>query len=57
MLKKYAHCLATIILLAFVTGCLPPPSPRLPRDLSNPLKRVAILPMKNDTNDVDGPSC
>jgi hypothetical protein len=55
MLKKYVHYLATITLLAFVTGCLPPPSPHLPRDLSNPLKRVAILPMKNDTNDVDGP--
>ena len=27
----------------------------LPRDSSNPLKRVAILPLKNDTNDVDGP--
>lgn len=55
MLKKYVHYLATITLLAFVTGCLPPPTPHLPRDLSNPLKRVAILPMKNDTNDVDGP--
>jgi hypothetical protein len=28
----------------------------LPTDPSNPLKRVAILPMKNDTSDVDGPN-
>lgn len=55
MLIKYAHYLVTITLLAVVAGCLPPPSTHLPRDLSNPLKRVAILPMKNDTNDVDGP--
>ncbi len=54
MLKKYVHYLATIILLAAVTGCVPPSS-HLPRDFSNPLKRVAILTMKNDTNDVDGP--
>lgn len=53
MLKKNAYCLATIILLAVLAGCLPPPS--LPRDFSNPLKRVAILPIKNDSNDVDGP--
>lgn len=53
MLKKYAHYLTTIIMLAVVAGCLPPPP--LPRDFSNPLKRVAILPMKNDSTDVDGP--
>jgi len=53
MLKKYARYLTAITLLAVAAGCLPPPP--LPRDLSNPLKRVAILPMKNDSNDVDGP--
>ena len=25
-------------------------------DANNPLKRIAVLPMKNDTNDVDGPN-
>src|SRR3990172_1821164 len=53
MLKKYSHSLIITTLLAVAAGCLPPPP--LPRDLSNPLKRVAILPMKNDSNDVDGP--
>jgi hypothetical protein len=46
--------LPVIVLLAVLTGCHHRPSP-LPRDISNPLKRVAILPMKNDTIDVDGP--
>jgi len=55
MLKKYVRYLAAITLLAAVTGCLPPPPSNLPRDYSNPIKRVAILTMKNDTNDVDGP--
>src|SRR3990172_4138351 len=50
---KYVCYLAAMILLAAVTGCFSPPPP--PRDYSNPLKRVAILPVKNDTNDVDGP--
>ncbi len=31
------------------------PHPPLPYDPSNPLKRVAVLPLRNDTNDVDGP--
>jgi hypothetical protein len=54
MLKKYVRYLAAITLLAAAAGCLPPPS-HFPRDYSNPIKRVAILPMTNDTNDVDGP--
>jgi hypothetical protein len=54
MLKNIFRYLAAIILLAAATGCLPPPS-HFPRDYSNPIKRVAILPMTNDTNDVDGP--
>ena len=54
MLKKYVRCLAAITLLAAATGCLPPPS-NFPRDYSNPIKQVAILPMTNDTNDVDAP--
>jgi hypothetical protein len=54
MLKKNIRYLAAIILLAAAAGCLPPPS-NFPRDYSNPIKRVAVLPMTNDTNDVDGP--
>ena len=48
-----------LILLAAATslmgGCVMPRMP-LPTDPSNPLKRVAVLPMKNDTDDVDGPN-
>jgi hypothetical protein len=54
MLRKCIRYLAAITLLAAATGCLPPPS-NFPRDYSNPIKRVAILPMTNNTNDVDGP--
>ena len=32
------------------------PRPPLPYNPNNPLKHVAVLPLKNDTNDVEGPS-
>ncbi len=52
MLVLVRNIVILLLMLAF-TGCLPPP----PRhyDAGNPLKRVAVLPLKNDTNDVDGP--
>jgi hypothetical protein len=42
-------------LTSVISGCVIPHMP-LPTDPSNPLKRVAVLPMKNDTDDVDGPN-
>ena len=42
-------------LISVIGGCALPHIP-LPTDPSNPLKRVAVLPMKNDTSDVDGPN-
>lgn len=50
-LFKYAGVVAVALFLA---ACAIP-RPPLPHDASNPLKRVAVLPLKNDTNDVDGP--
>jgi hypothetical protein len=50
-LIKYS---AVLSLLIFFSGCNLP-HPPLPYDPGNPLKRIAILPMKNDTSDVDGP--
>jgi hypothetical protein len=47
--------LSLLTFIMAMTGCHLP-HPPLPFDASNPLKRVAILPMKNDTNDVDGPA-
>lgn len=42
--------------LVMLIGCAArPPVPMGPTDASNPLRRVAVLPLKNDTNDVDGP--
>jgi hypothetical protein len=49
---KYSVLLCISALL--FTGCHLT-KPPLPTDPNNPLKRVAILPMKNDTNDVGGP--
>ena len=51
-LIKYS---AVLLLLFFFAGCNLP-HPPLPYDPANPLKRIAILPMKNDTTDVDGPN-
>ena len=56
-MKKRYRWSALLLLLAVVAmtaGCHLP-HPPLPTDPYNPLKRVAVLPMKNDTNDVDGP--
>ncbi len=47
--------LLTVSAVAF-GGCCSMPKPPVPVDLNNPLKRVAILPFRNDTNDVDGPN-
>ncbi len=43
------------VALMLLAGCAMPRIP-LPTDPTNPLKRVAVLPMKNDTDDVDGPN-
>ena len=40
--------------LVLVLAACAVPHPPLPHDPSNPLKRVAVLPMKNDTTDVEG---
>ena len=41
------------VFILFLVACAIP-HPPLPHDASNPLKRVAVLPLKNDTTDVDG---
>jgi hypothetical protein len=53
-MRKLMKNLAIFWGMALLTGCAMPHIP-LPYDASNPLKHVAVLPMKNDTNDVDGP--
>ena len=48
--------LVTIILsIILISGCAMMPT-KPPADPSNPMKRIAILPIKNDTTDVDGPN-
>lgn len=49
-----------IVLLAVsaaaIGGCCSIPKLQAPVDPGNPLKRVAVLPLRNDTDDVDGPN-
>ncbi len=53
---KVLHIAFLVSVAAALAGCIPPPpAPPGPVDPYNPLKRVAVLPMKNDTADVDGP--
>jgi len=44
--------LTTILLLSGCAMCIVPS----PVDINNPLKRVAVLPFRNDTTDIDGPN-
>ncbi len=53
MVRFVPRSLAIAVTLV-MTACAIP-HPPLPYDANNPLKRVALLPLKNDTNDVDGP--
>lgn len=44
-----------VVLLLLLACAARPPVPLGPTDPSNPIKRIAVLPLRNDTNDVDGP--
>lgn len=54
VVKRWAKPLVAILAVSFAFGCALPTIPT-PVDPANPIKRVAILPMKNDTNDVEAP--
>jgi hypothetical protein len=50
--------LAVLFLMCLIAGSLGCAAPRhAPRyfDASNPVRKVALLPLKNDTTDVEGP--
>ncbi|MDO8446376.1 MAG: DUF799 family lipoprotein [Deltaproteobacteria bacterium] len=51
MVLKFLISVSTLVLLA---GCVPPHVPKH-YNFNNPIKRVVLLPMRNDTNDVGGP--
>lgn len=49
------HVLMMLFLvLVFLAGCMPAMGPQ--PDYTNPIKRLAMLPLKNDTTDVDAPN-
>jgi hypothetical protein len=53
-MAKFVQYLLVLCGVMCFTACVMP-HPPLPCDASNPYKRVAVLPMVNDSNDVDGP--
>jgi len=55
MIKRFRRFILLVAAISVMGGCAIHHMP-LPTDPSNPLKRVALLPMKNDTDDVDGPN-
>ena len=56
-MKKSLLCVVLVGIVIVLTGCnTARRPPHLYFDASNPLKRVAVLPLRNDTNDVDGPN-
>ncbi len=52
---KSLKLLTIILSIILISGCAMLPM-KPPADPSNPIKRIAILPIKNDTNDVGGPN-
>ena len=52
---KFVKYLSVLCGVMFFSACCTMPHPPLPYDAGNPLKRVAVLPMRNDSTDVDGP--
>ncbi len=52
---KSLKLLTIILSIILISGCAMMPT-KPPADPSNPMKRIAILPIKNDTTDVDGPN-
>ena len=53
-MARLFKCSTVFVIMVILAGCGGVPRPRLPYDAGNPLKRVAVLPLKNDTMDVEG---
>ena len=54
-MKQFHVLMMFFLLLGFLAGCGAPPLGPTP-DSTNPIKRLAILPFKNDTADVEAPN-
>ena len=54
-MRKWSQFVIFCMTLIILAGCGPAHRPIYPTNPANPLKRVAVLPMKNDTADVEGP--
>jgi len=55
-MKNYRVWMLLFLVLVLLAGCAGMPSYAPSPDPTNPIKRLAILPLKNDTTDVDAPT-
>jgi len=54
-MRRYSVCLVFFLLLLLLAGCGGMPRMGPTADPTNPIKRLAILPLRNDTTDVEAP--
>ncbi len=55
-MKHYRVWMLLFLVLLFLAGCAGMPSMGPTADPTNPIKRLAILPLQNDTTDVEAPN-
>ncbi len=55
-MKQYRVWMLLFLVLFFLAGCAGIPSIGPTADPTNPIKRLAILPLQNDTTDVEAPN-
>src|SRR3989338_10146585 len=52
--RKNMFYVLVLVSVLWISGCAIP-RPRIPANPANPIKTVAVLPMINNTNDVEAP--
>ena len=55
-MRRFHVLLTLFLLLVFLAGCTGMPALGPQADHTNPIKRLAMLPLRNDTTDVDAPA-
>ena len=55
-MRHYRVCMLLFLVLLLLAGCAGMPVMGPTPDSTNPIKRLAILPLQNDTTDVDAPN-
>ncbi len=55
-MKQYRVWMLFFLVLVFIAGCAGVPGIAPSPDSTNPIRRLAILPLQNDTTDVEAPN-